>query len=382
MSPDFCYRVDLAAEAEAIQPLTDYELASRLSFFLWSSLPDEELMEHAVAGDLHQPAMLSAQVRRMLADDRIVRLATEFGGNWLDFRRFEELNTVDREYFASFDDSLREAMFQEPLRFMVDELQHDRPILDFLYADHTFVNPVLAKHYGMPDPGGGPDEWVRVDDAHKYGRGGVLTMAAFLTKNAPGLRTSPVKRGYWVVRRVLGEVIPPPPAVVPELPRAEKDLGELTLREVLDRHRADPSCASCHQRFDAMGLVFEGFGPIGERRDSDLAGHAVDTRATFPGGSEGTGVEGLREYIRQHRQEDFVDNLCRKLLAYALGRSLILSDEATVTELRAKLAESDYHIKVLVEHIVTSPQFLTKRGQPAVAQSASETPPTRERQGE
>ncbi len=368
MSPDFCYRIDLVADGEGVQPLSDYALASRLSYFLWSSLPDEELLAHAASGDLHQPEVLTAQARRMLQDDRIVRLATEFGGNWLDFRRFEELNTVDREHFASFDDQLREAMFQEPLRFMVDEFRRDGSVLDFLYADHTFVNPVLAKHYGMPDPGVAPDEWVRVDNAREYGRGGVLPMAAFLTKNAPGLRTSPVKRGYWVVKNVLGEVIPPPPAAVPELPRAEKDLGEFTLREVLERHRADPSCAACHQRFDAMGLVFEGFGPVGERRDTDLAGHAVDTHAMFPGGSEGVGVDGLRHYIRQHRQDEFVDNLCRKLLAYGLNRSLIWSDDGTIAELRAKLAASDYRCGALVENIVTSRQFLTKRGQTSLAQ--------------
>jgi hypothetical protein len=174
-------------------------------------------------------------------------------------------------------------------------------------------------------------------------------MAVFLTKSAPGLRTSPVKRGYWVVKNLLGEVIPPPPAAVPELPRAEKDLGDLTLREVLTHHRADPSCAACHQRFDAMGLVFEGFGPIGERRDKDLAGHTVDARASFPGGSEGDGLDGLRDYIRQHRQDDFVDNLCR-------------------ADLRAKLVANDYRFTVLVENIVTSRQFLTKRGQTQLAQ--------------
>jgi hypothetical protein len=368
MSPDFCYRIDLVADGEGIQQLSDYALASRLSYFLWSSLPDEELLAHAASGDLHEPEVLTAQARRILQDDRVVRLATEFGGNWLDFRRFEELNTVDREYFASFDDELREAMFQEPIHFLVDVFGHDRSILECVYADHTFVNRVLARHYGMRDVGVGADEWVRVDNARKYGRGGVLPMAAFLTKNAPGLRTSPVKRGYWVVKNMLGEVIPPPPAAVPELPRAEKDLGELTLREVLDRHRADPSCSACHQRFDAMGLVFEGFGPVGERRDTDLAGHTVDARAAFPGGSEGAGVEGLREYIRLHRQDDFIDNLCRKLFAYGLNRSLILSDDGTIAGLRTKLAANDYRFSVLVESIVTSQQFLTKRGQTSLAQ--------------
>jgi hypothetical protein len=203
---------------------------------------------------------------------------------------------------------------------------------------------------------------VRVDDAYRYGRGGLLPMAVFLTKNAPGLRTSPVKRGYWVVRRVLGEVIPPPPAVVPELPHDEAQLGELTLREVLEKHRSDPSCAACHARFDSFGLVFEGFGPIGERRETDLGGRPVDVHAVFPGGSDGTGVDGLRAYIRKHREQDFVDNLCRKMLAYALGRTLILSDEPCVDEMRSKLAADGYRFSTIVETIVTTPQFRTKRG--------------------
>jgi hypothetical protein len=221
---------------------------------------------------------------------------------------------------------------------------------------------VLAKHYGLTIPPVASNQWVRVDDAGPVGRGGLLPMSVFLTANSPGLRTSPVKRGNWVARRVLGERIPPPPATVPELPADESKLGELTLRETLAKHRADANCASCHERFDSLGLVFEGFGPVGERRTLDLGDRPVDTRATFPGGSEGSGVEGLRAYIKAHRQEDFLDNLCRKLLAYALGRSLILSDEITVRDMRAKLTANRQRFGSLVESIVTSPQFLNKRG--------------------
>jgi hypothetical protein len=201
-----------------------------------------------------------------------------------------------------------------------------------------------------------------VEDARLYGRGGLLPMAVFLTKNAPGLRTSPVKRGYWVVRRLLGEKIPAPPAQVPELPADEAKLGDLTLREVLVRHRADRSCAGCHERFDAIGLTFEGYGPVGERRTTDLGGRPVDTRATLPGGAEGDGVEGLRAYLRDRRQDEFVDNLCRKLLAYALGRTLLPSDDELVEEMRRKLAANGYRFGTLIEAIVTSPQFLNKRG--------------------
>ena len=363
MAPQFCYRVDPPRPGQGVRPLSDYALASRLSYFLWSSMPDEALLARAKAGDLHWRKALVAQARRMLQDDRVRGLASEFGGNWLDFRRFEEHNAVDRERFKSFNNELRQAMFEEPVRFFVDVIQRDRSVLDFLYGDHTFVNPILAAHYGMPCAGISSNEWVRIDDAHRYERGGLLPMSVFLTKNAPGLRTSPVKRGYWVVRRLLGEQIPPPPPTVPELPNDEAKLGDLTLREVLARHREDKSCAACHARFDSVGLVFEGYGPIGERRVTDFAGRVVDTRATFPGGSEGAGLEGLRRYLREHRQQEFLDNLCRKLLAYALGRTLLLSDDSTLHDMEAKLLADGFRFGSLIETIVTSPQFLNQRGQ-------------------
>ena len=361
MSPHFCYRVDGQAEGSGVQRLSDYALASRLSYFLWASMPDEELLARVEAGDLGRPEVLVAQARRMLRDGRVRGLATEFGGNWLDFRRFEEHNSVDRERFTTFNDALRKAMFEEPVRFLLEIIREDRSVLDCLDASHTFVNPVLALHYGMPGVEGAADDWVRIEDAKRYGRGGLLPMAVFLTKNAPGLRTSPVKRGYWVVRRLLGEDIPAPPAQVPELPSDESKLGDLTLREALARHRADKSCAGCHERFDAIGLTFEGYGPVGEFRVEDLGGRPVDTHATFPGGSEGTGVEGLRTYLRDHRQGDFVENLCRKFLAYALGRTLIPSDDRTIEGMRAGLAANGFRFGTMVDTIVTSPQFLNKR---------------------
>ena len=367
MSPYLCYRVDLIEGDAGIHRLTDYDLASRLSYFLWSSMPDKELLAHAAAGDLHEPEVITAQARRMLNDPRARALAVEFGGNWLDFRRFEELNTVDRERFASFTDELRAAMFEEPVRFLMDVFQKNRPITDLLYAKDTFVNQVLAKHYGMPELKVGAHEWVRIDNADRFGRGALLPMAAFLTKNAPGLRTSPVKRGYWVVKNVLGEQIPPPPPVVPELPRDEAKI-DLPLRDVLAQHRSDENCAACHARFDSLGLVFEGYGPIGERREKDLADRSVDDSATFPGGSEGHGIEGLRRYIRDRRQNDFVDNFCGKLLVFALGRSLIPSDDLLIEEMHSKLAADGFRFNNVIESIVTSRQFLTKRGREDVAE--------------
>jgi Protein of unknown function (DUF1588)/Protein of unknown function (DUF1592)/Protein of unknown function (DUF1585) len=296
----------------------------------------------------------------MLTDEKARGFALEFAGNWLDVRRFEEHNAVDRGRFPAFTNDLRQAMFEEPVRFFLDIARSDRSVLDFLYAKDTFVNAPLARHYGMPAPKGA--EWVRVPNADEFGRGGLLPMAVFLTKNAPGLRTSPVKRGYWVVRKLLGETVPAPPAQVPELPDDEAKLGELTLRETLAKHREIKSCARCHDRFDGVGVAFEGFGPVGERRDKDLGGKPVDTRTTFPDAGDGTALAGLKDYIRTHRQDEFVVSLCRKMLTYALGRSLIPADDLLADEMKAKLAANGYRFGVLVETIVTSPQFRMRRG--------------------
>ncbi len=361
LAPDFCFRVDPPRSTDPVQPLSEHELASRLSYFLWSSMPDGELMSHADAGDLHRRDVLTTQARRMVRDPKVSGLAVEFAGNWLDFRRFEEHNSVDRGRFPSFNDELRQAMFEEPIRFFIDIVSNDRSIHEFLDASHTFVNPVLARHYAMPVPKIANDAWVRVDDARAYGRGGLLTMGVFLTKNSPGLRTSPVKRGYWVVRRLLGENIPSPPPNVPELPSDESKLQNITLRQALARHRADKSCAGCHERFDAIGLAYEGYGPVGEARKLDLGGRPVDARAEFPKAKAGTGIEGLRGYLIAHREEEFVDNLCRKLLAYALGRTLIPSDDETITTMRKQLDSHESRFSALVETIITSPQFLNRR---------------------
>ena len=191
--------------------------------------------------------------------------------------------------------------------------------------------------------------------------GGPLPMAAFLTKNAPGLRTSPVKRGYWVAKNILGEQIPPPPPVVPELPADEAKM-DLPLRQMLERHRANPSCAACHARFDSFGLAFETYDPVGRRRTNDLGGRTVDARATFPGGIEGEGLQGIRQYIREHRENDFVRGFISKLLAYALGRSLALSDELLIQETGRKLGGDGYRFENVIDSIVTSRQFLNKRG--------------------
>jgi mono/diheme cytochrome c family protein len=386
MSPNFLFRVDQASADEtpakaqlvavkkpaapapdnSVQPLSDYALASRLSYFLWSSMPDDELLSHAGAGDLHKPEVLSAQARRMLKDPRARALAVEWGGNWLDFRRFEEHQAVDRQRFPVFNDDVRESMFEEPIRFLTDLFQNGS-VLDALYGKYTFVNNTLARYYHMDDVKPAGKEWVRVPNADKYGRGGLLPMGVFLTKNSPGLRTSPVKRGYWVVKRVLGEQIPPPPATVPELPKDEGQLGDRTLRQALEQHRQNPACAGCHARFDSFGLVFENYGPVGELRTKDLGGKAVDTNATFPNGTDHQGLDGLKDYIRQQRQKDFIETLTRKLLSYALGRTLLPSDDPTLAQMQARLAAGGYRFQDLVDSIVTSRQFRTRRVSVALA---------------
>ncbi len=394
ISPEFFYRIDLqdesigsrtstAAQAMAAKsaptgtaavsvgmPLPAYALASRLSYFLWSSMPDEELLKHAALGDLTRRDVLAAQTRRMLKDPRSRGLATEFAANWLDSRHFESYNSVDRERFPNFNNDLREAMFEEPIRFADDVIKNNRSVLDMLYGNYTFVNPALAKHYGIPNVTGRNDDWVRVDDAGKYERGGLLPMAVFLTQNSPGLRTSPVKRGYWLVRRILGEVIPPPPPVVPELPQDEAKADAL-LKDVLAKHRANPICAGCHARFDVFGIAMEGYGPVGEVRTKDIAGRAIDPSATFPGGYAGSGFRSVQAYIKEKRQKDYLENISRKLLSYALNRSLQLSDEPVVEEMQARMAANEYRFSSLAETIVSSRQFLNKR-KPESTQKKSE----------
>jgi hypothetical protein len=375
MEPDFLYRLDTAdgfvtssskpvvrrvSTAVPSEPLSSYALASRLSYFLWASMPDDELLRHAMANDLQKPAVLLAQAQRMMKDPRVRGLATEFTGHWLNFRLFETNNSVDRMRFPQFTNDLREAMFEEPIRFVENIIQSNRSALDLLYGNYTFVNPLLAKHYGIPGIDGATDHWVRVDDAGQYGRGGILPMAVFMTQNSPGLRTSPVKRGNWVVQKVLGIRVPPPPPVVPELP-SDESKSDLPVRAMLAKHREVPFCANCHQRFDSFGLAYEGYGPIGELRTNDLAGRPVDTAVVYPGGVNGVGVEGLRSFIKDHRQDQFTDNLCRKLLSYSLDRSLQLSDEGLIDAMKTNLAAHGDHFDSMVETIVLSPLFRNRR---------------------
>lgn len=376
VSPNFCFRIDTPIEGtETTRPLTDLAIASRLSYFLWSSMPDTELLNLAESGQLRNPDVIQSQAVRMIKDPKVRALAIEFGGNWLDFRRFEQHNAVDRGRFSQFDDDLRQAMFEEPIRYLIDIFHHNGNVLTLIDSDYTFVNRKLASHYGIDLTFENEskvrvgnrlekDQWLKAEGVKGVQRGGLLPMAVFMTKNAPGLRTSPVKRGYWVARRLLGEYIPPPPNDVPELPSDESKLGDLTLGQALQKHREDKACASCHDRFDSLGIALEAFGPIGDQRQFDLGGKPVETGATFPDGVDREGLDGLTEYIAESRRDDFVNHLCRSLFSYALGRGLLLSDESTVEQMQSNLSRDDLRIETLIQDIVASPQFLNKRVTP------------------
>jgi len=372
VSPLHLYRWDLQSQSTEVHPLVDVEMASRLSYFLCASLPDARLRERAEHKQLNDEKVLIAEMQRLLGDGRARGMAREFMGNWLDFRRFDAHNGVDREQFPSFDDRLRQSMAEEPIEYFLDLLRRNGSVMELLESDHVVVDEALAKHYGIADFHSTPDApWQRMAMSKEMQRGGLIPMAVFLTQNSPGLRTSPVKRGYWVVRKLLGEKIPPPPPNVPELPASEHQLGDLTLRELLAKHREHPSCASCHDRFDAAGLLLEGFDPIGRPRTMDLGGRVISTQATLPGDDEASGLEGLREYIRKQRAEDFRRHFCQSLVAYALGRSLIIPDDLLVDEMLDQLQKNDNRIQIAFETIVRSPQFRNKRGSAA---SHKETP--------
>jgi hypothetical protein len=360
MSPYFTVRFDPAPEGDTVRPLNDLALASRLSFFLWSSGPDAELLEMAEAGKLRNEQTLREQVRRMLRDPRVTDFAREFFGQWLGYRDFERQESIDRKVFPDFDDALKEAMFEEPTRLAARLIQENLPVTKLLDGNETFVNERLARHYGIPFDGVKGD-WKQVSLREESGRGGLMGMAVFLTKNSQPQRTSPVKRGFWVVHKVLGEHIPAPPADVVALPAKETDTNGKTIRQLLAAHVEDVKCARCHVRFDSVGLAMEGFDAIGRRRTKDLAGRAVDNVVELPNGEKAQGVPEFARYLARERREEFANTLCRKLLGYALGRSLQLSDQPLLEEMRIALDKHEDRFVPLLETVVLSPQFRNQR---------------------
>ncbi|HET6880201.1 MAG TPA: DUF1592 domain-containing protein, partial [Pirellulales bacterium] len=372
MSPDFFFHLSTSPPGPGVHPLDDDALASRLSYFLWSSLPDDELRAAARAHKLRDDAELVAQTRRMLHDPRIDAFGREFFGQWLRYRDYLSKDSINAAAFPGYDDPLREAMFEEPVRLTTYLIHEDRPITELLDSDVTFVNGVLARHYGgeiarqYDSVSANPTEWHRVSGLRELGRGGLLGMGVVLTKTSKGERTSPVKRGFWAVHHLLGQHFPPPPADVPELPANEKQAAK-TLRELMAAHTANAKCAMCHVHFDSLGMALEGFDPIGRARTNDLAGRPIDNVVVFPNGQTGKGIPGLIEYIEEHRRRDFVGTLCRKFLGYALGRSVILSDQPLLMEMEAALVKNDYRFSALFETVVRSPQFRQQRGGEYVA---------------
>jgi len=360
MSPYFGCRIVPTADGDTVQPLSDLELASRLSFFLWSSTPDNELLTLAEAGKLNDDATLLAQTRRMVKDAKVRDFAQEFFGQWLGYRDFAQRESVDRAVFREFDDSLKLSMFEEPTRLAEHLIRNDLPVTQLLDSDMTFVDRRLAQHYGVPFSRT-DDEWCAVDGLSKQGRGGVMGMAVFLTANSQPQRTSPVKRGFWVVHKILGEHIPAPPADVVALPAKETDTNGKTIRELLALHVDDHKCARCHVRFDAIGLSMEGFDPIGRRRTKDLAGRPVDDVVRLSDGSEARGVSDFSKQLLRNRRDDYIRTLSRKMLGYALGRSLQLSDEVLLSEIKVTLDKHGDRFVPLIETIVCSPQFRNQR---------------------
>ena len=356
-SPAFLYRAEEPAPGGVPGPVSDWELASRLSYFLWSSVPDAELRQEAAAGRLHEPDVLLEQTRRLLGDAHVRRLATEFACQWLGIYSFDEFDEKSERHFPAFA-SLRAPMHEEAIRFFSDLFRENRSILSIIDADHTFLNERLAKHYGITGVEG--QEWRRVDGVQKSSRGGILALGATLARQSGASRTSPILRGNWIYEVLLGERLPRPPADVPQLPATVPD--GLTERELIERHSSDPACAKCHERIDAYGYTLEGFDAIGRYREKDAAGLEIDTRATLPGGEAVAGMAGLREYLLGPRRDAFVRQFCRKLLGYALGRAVQLSDDPLLARMAERLAAADWRFHVAVETIVESRQFRKIRG--------------------
>ena len=360
VSPDFLFRIERdrpAVSAAIAHPITQHELATRLSYFLWASMPDAALRRAADAGTLRNPGVLSAQVRRMLRDPKSHSLAEQFGGQWLQFRALESL-TRNRERFPDFDDYLRMCMRRETERFVEYVIRNDRSILDFIDAKYSFLNERLAKHYGI-DGVTGP-EFRRVDLTGTP-RSGVLTQASVLRVSSYATRTSPVLRGKWILDNLLNAPPPDPPPDVPNLNEASIRTVA-SLRQQLEAHRTNPTCASCHRRMDPLGFGLENFDAVGAWRTID-GEFPIDATGFLPDGDEFNGPEELRDVLVKQRQT-FARCLTSKLMTYALGRGLQSYDTRTVSAIADRLPASEYRFSALVLEIVNSLPFQQRRVTP------------------
>ncbi len=359
VAPAFLYRSEAPRPGSEQTPLTDHELASRLSYFLWSSQPDAELRNLANQGKLRDPGVLAAQTTRMLKDAKVRRLSTEFACSWLHVHGFDSLDEKSERHFPTFN-QLRAAMYEETILFFTDFFQTNRSLWNILDSDYTFLNEALANHYGIPGVSG--EQWRRVDGLKAHGRGGILGQATTLAKQSGASRTSPILRGNWIAEALLGDKLPRPPKDVPRLPEEETS-ETLTVRQLTEKHSSDERCAHCHVRIDAFGYSLEGFDAIGRSRTVDLANRPIDTKAKVQDGTEIQGLEGLRQYLMTARRDIFLRQFTRKLLGYSLGRSVQLSDEPLLAEIRKELAAHDFQIDTAIQLIVQSRQFQDIRGQ-------------------
>src|SRR5580704_2206404 len=367
VSPAFLYRRETAPAGADSAPVSDWELATRLSYFLWSSQPDAELRAAAANGTLQNPELLAKQARRMIGDPRVRRLATEFACQWLHIYDFDSLSEKSEKFFPEFAE-LRGDMYEESILFFTDLFQRDASVLSVLDADHTFVNDRLARFYGitdrMPTGDAAPsltastsNGWRRIEGIRRYGRGGILGFSTTLAKQSGASRTSPILRGNWVSEVLLGEKLPKPPKDVPKLPEDETASDRLTVRQLVERHVSDIRCSTCHRKFDPFGFALEGFDAIGRLRQHDLGGHPIDTKTLLPDGKQIDGITGLRDYLGVTRRDVFVHQFCRKLLGYALGRGVQLSDEPLLAQMQQRLKASNYRFSAAIETILQSRQF-------------------------
>ena len=358
INPEFLFRVE--ADPEKTPPgtayrISDLELASRLSFFLWSSLPDDALLDSAIRGELRRPGVLDRHVRRMLADPRSINLASNFAGQWLRVRNLTSVDPNVRLY-PDFDDNLRQAFRQETELFVDSVVREDRSVLDLLRTNYTFLNERLAKHYGIPNVYG--SRFRRVDLGRDSRRGGLLRQGSILSVSSYATRTSPVLRGVWVLSNIVGA---PPPPPLPNVPALDGNVpANLPVRERMAAHRASPVCASCHRTIDPVGFTLENFDAVGRWRDNEGDSGAIDVSAALPGIGEVNGVAGLEDALLQ-RPELFATTLTEKLLTFALGRGVEYYDAPAVRKILREAQPGGYHFSSLVLGIVHSAPFQMRR---------------------
>ncbi len=361
VDPEFLFRIERdppgAAPGTAYR-LRGVELAARLSFFLWASIPDDELLEAAVTGRLSDPDGLEAQVRRMLADERAGTLVTNFAAQWLHLRRMRTV-APDVNAFPAFDENLRAALIRETELFVTSQLREDRGVVELLTADYTFVDERLARHYGIPGVYGPRFRRVRWTDGR---RRGLLGHGSILTVTSLATRTSPVVRGKWILENVLGAPPPPPPPDVPELPERAGGGEAASLRARLEAHRANPACSACHARMDPLGFALENFDAVGRWRETDGGGVPIDASGALPGGAVFDGAAGLRGVLRGRRGE-FVAAFTEKLLTYAIGRGVEHYDRPAVRAIVREAADDDYRWSSIVLGVVRSLPFQMRRSE-------------------